>query len=269
MDYMTWTEAEANDLLRLLVEEVKNGNKQANGSFKKYVIMRNVIPPLVEKFGKDFRYNHVMNKIKQWKRKIAPVEILMKNNSGFGWDPSTQKFTCPDEVWNARPNTPNLKDKLFENFEDILMVCEDHGASGRGAIGLGPDGLDEARLEEVVGEGILGADAEMESPDGGDATVDMQHAATVPSDNIPFSASGPSTLNNGKRRRRSISTAATSSASSQSLQEVGEGVVTVGKAFYELVDELRKIRKGRNKEWVDAVMSTSKLTKPQKMEYTQ
>ncbi|XP_020250894.1 uncharacterized protein At2g29880-like [Asparagus officinalis] len=269
MDYMTWTEAEANELLRLLVEEVKNGNKQANDSFKKYVILKNVIPPLVENFGKDFRYNHVMNKIKQWMRKIAPVEIVMKNNSGFGWDPTTQKFTGPDEVWNsileARPNTPNLKDKLFENFEDILMVCGDHGASGKGAIGLGPDGLDEARLEEVVGEGILGADAEMESPDRGDATIDMQHATTVPSDNVPFSGSGPSNLNNGKRRRRSIGTAATSSASSQlSLQEVGEGVVTVGKAFHELVDELRKIRKGRNKEWVDAVMSTSELTKPQK-----
>ncbi|XP_020244063.1 uncharacterized protein LOC109822290 isoform X2 [Asparagus officinalis] len=145
------------------------------------------------------------------------------------------------------------------------MVCRDHGASGKGAIGLGPDGLDEARLEEVVGEGILGADAEIESLDGGEATVDMQPATTIPTDNVPGFGSGPSTLNNGKRRRRSIGTAATSSASSQlSLQEVGEGVVTIGKAFHELVDELRKIRKGRNKEWVDAVMSTSELTKPQK-----
>lgn len=33
-DYLMWSEEESRELLRLLVDEVKNGNKMDNGNFK-------------------------------------------------------------------------------------------------------------------------------------------------------------------------------------------------------------------------------------------
>ncbi|XP_020272352.1 uncharacterized protein At2g29880-like [Asparagus officinalis] len=143
-DYVIWSEQENRELLRLLVEEVKNGNKMDNGNFKKYTITLNVLPFMNAKFGRTFKFDHVKNKIKSCKRKIEPIELLLRNNSGFGWDPISQRITCSVEVWEnykqAHPNTPMLKDKLFENLEDMQMVVGSHSASGRAAGGLGCGG---------------------------------------------------------------------------------------------------------------------------------
>lgn len=64
------------------------------------MVTLNVLPYLNVKFGENFKFEHVKNKIRSWKRKIEPIELLMKNNSGFGWDPTTQRITCSDEVWD-------------------------------------------------------------------------------------------------------------------------------------------------------------------------
>lgn len=99
LDYFKWTPEMEDELLRLLVEEVKNGNRQSNGTFKKWIIQQNVIPVLEAKFSCRFKYDNVYNKWKNWKRRLEPVETIMKNSSGFGWDPQSQKLTCSEETW--------------------------------------------------------------------------------------------------------------------------------------------------------------------------
>ena len=53
--------------LQLLVDEVKNDDKQSNESFIKRAIGQNVIQVLA-KFGKNVTDDEIKNKIKNWRR---------------------------------------------------------------------------------------------------------------------------------------------------------------------------------------------------------
>ncbi|XP_020276160.1 uncharacterized protein At2g29880-like [Asparagus officinalis] len=272
-DYVVWSEQENRELLRLLVEEVKNGNKMDNGNFKKYTITQNVLPFMNAKFGRTFKFDHVKNKIKSWKRKIEPIELLLRNNSGFGWDPISQRITCSVEVWEnykqAHPNTPMLKDKLFENFEDMQMVVGSHSASGRAAGGLGCEGVESAPLHNALGEGILDDDIGLDAMGEAEPTqppVDPPPPPpySTPGPTTPVAESVPSTSSTSRNVRRAPPRTTTSALSQPAVQEMASGITIISKALQELVTEVRLLR-SRNQPWVEGVASIPEFTDEERL----
>ncbi|XP_020243354.1 uncharacterized protein At2g29880-like [Asparagus officinalis] len=240
-DYVVWSEQENRELLRLLVEEVKNGNKMDNDNFKKYTITQNVLPFMNAKFGRTFKFDH---------------------------DPISQRITCSVEVWEnykqARPNTPMLKDKLFEKFEDMQMVVGSHSASGRAAGGLGCEGVESAPLHNALGEGILDDDIGLDAMGEAEPTqppVDPPPPPpySTPGPTTPVAESVPSTSSTSRNVRRAPPRTTTSALSQPAVQEMASGITIISKALQELVTEVRLLR-SRNQPWVEGVASIPEFT---------
>ncbi|CAL2272128.1 unnamed protein product [Prunus armeniaca] len=70
--YESGTMDDTNELLHLLVDAINSGLHDANGTLSK----------------------------QNWfKRQYDKISTLMRNNSGFGWDPIAKMLTPSDEVW--------------------------------------------------------------------------------------------------------------------------------------------------------------------------
>ncbi|XP_077236998.1 uncharacterized protein At2g29880-like isoform X2 [Tasmannia lanceolata] len=125
-NYEQWSAQESRELLKLLVDEAKNGGRQADGSFSKNLITKKVLPALNSKLRCHKTYDHVRSKLRVWQRTYKPIAKLMSSNSRFEWDPLTQKITAPEEVWDAylvaHPEVVNYKVKAIENFDDLKVV---------------------------------------------------------------------------------------------------------------------------------------------------
>ncbi|XP_020267809.1 uncharacterized protein At2g29880-like [Asparagus officinalis] len=239
------------ELLRLLVEEAKNGNRKRNATFKKHIIQQNVIPVLEAKFSCQFKYEYVYNKWKNWRRRLEPVETIMKTNSGFHWDPLTQKLTCAEETWQnilqANPNTPHLKGKVFEKFEDYKMVVGNDGVSGRRAVASSAQGVDDARSEDSKEEGDLRDDMVRGPGVSADKHEDLSSPTSTESPRPSPTESIPS-VTNGDGRPIIPST----TSHDIMLREIANQLQDVNKNLKELVMELRMKRCG-NLPWVEAV----------------
>ncbi|XP_006289451.2 uncharacterized protein At2g29880 [Capsella rubella] len=139
--YKQWSEPEHKLLLRLLVDAVNQGFRDANGKFNKLTVERRILPSLNKQLGTNKSYNEYKNRLKNLKGKYNSLKDLLRFSSGFGWDPETKKFTATDEVWNgfleAHPLKKNLRDDTFEDFEDFRIIFESITASGQNAVGLG------------------------------------------------------------------------------------------------------------------------------------
>ncbi|XP_074347046.1 uncharacterized protein At2g29880-like [Apium graveolens] len=75
----------------------------------------------------------------------------MSFSSGFGYDPTSKRFTAPNEVWEeyikAHPKDGNLRYETFDDYEDLKIAIGNGFAVGKNAIGLGSS--TEARTLEV------------------------------------------------------------------------------------------------------------------------
>ncbi|CAL8168687.1 unnamed protein product [Prunus armeniaca] len=73
--------------------------------------------------------------------KILPK--LLHHSSGFGWDPTTKKFTAPEEVWKdyfkSHPKDTRIQTKTCEGYEDLQIVIRNAIVIGRNSLGLGDD----------------------------------------------------------------------------------------------------------------------------------
>ncbi|XP_023644307.1 uncharacterized protein At2g29880-like [Capsella rubella] len=116
--YKQWSEPEHKLLVRLLVDAVNQGFRDANGKFNKLTVERRILPSLNKQLGTNKSYNEYKNRLKNLKGKYNSLKDLLRFSSGFGWDPETKKFTATDEVWNgfleAHPLKTNLRDDTFE-----------------------------------------------------------------------------------------------------------------------------------------------------------
>ncbi|CAL9026291.1 unnamed protein product [Prunus brigantina] len=70
--------------------------------------------------------------MKWFKKQYNKMSMLMRNNSGFGWDPIAKTFTASEEVW-----------------KDYLKIVVGGGtATGNGSIALGADDTDATTYGE-------------------------------------------------------------------------------------------------------------------------
>ncbi|KAL1200341.1 hypothetical protein V5N11_034085 [Cardamine amara subsp. amara] len=128
-------------LIRLLVDSVNQGFRDASGKFNKLTVETRILTKLNEKLGSKKTYPQYRNRMKIFKQKYQSWTDLLRFSSGFGWDPETKKFTARDEVWDdylkAHPNHKSMRDESFEDFEDLRIIFGSIIATGQNAVGLG------------------------------------------------------------------------------------------------------------------------------------
>ncbi|KAL3614347.1 hypothetical protein CASFOL_042421 [Castilleja foliolosa] len=150
--YEAWTKEDSNELLQLIVDAIKNGMRDANGSISKLNVERVILPRLNAKIKFPKTYNHYLSRMKWFKKQYNNMSSLMRNNSGFGWDPILKTFTASDEVWNeylkSHPSHKNFRGKSTVNYEDLKVVFDGGTAGGYSSISVDPDFTDATILGE-------------------------------------------------------------------------------------------------------------------------
>ncbi|CAL9013334.1 unnamed protein product, partial [Prunus brigantina] len=142
-NYESWTMDDTNELLHLLVDAINSGLRDANGSLSKQNVERVILPRLNAKIRFPKTYNHYLSRMKWFKKQYNKMSMLMRNNSGFGWDPIAKTFTASEEVWKdylkSHPSHSKLREKSVVDYEDLKIVVGGGTATGNGSIALGAD----------------------------------------------------------------------------------------------------------------------------------
>ncbi|KAJ8570560.1 hypothetical protein K7X08_037532 [Anisodus acutangulus] len=145
-NYGSWTIDDTNELLYLLVDAINSGLRDANGSLSKKNVERVILPRINAKIRFPKTYNHYLSRMKWLKTQYNKMSTLMRNNSGFGWDPIAKMFTASDEVWKdylkSHPSHKKLREKSVVDYEDLKIVFGGVTANGNGSIALGADDTD-------------------------------------------------------------------------------------------------------------------------------
>ncbi|XP_009139406.2 uncharacterized protein At2g29880 isoform X2 [Brassica rapa] len=139
--YHTWSGPEHKLLLRLLVDAINQGFRDASGKFNKLTVESRILTTLQQEVGSKKTYGQYKNRMKILKGRYQVFADFLRCSSGFGWDSETKKFTADDEVWKvylqAHPNNKYLRDDSFEDFEELRTIFEQNTATGQNAVGLG------------------------------------------------------------------------------------------------------------------------------------
>lgn len=99
--YHSWSGPKNRLLLRSLVDAINNGFRDASGKFNKLTIETRVLSVLHQQLGSKKTYGYDKNRMKILKTRYHNLTDFLRCNSGFGWDPETNKFTADDEVWKV------------------------------------------------------------------------------------------------------------------------------------------------------------------------
>ncbi|CAG7870056.1 unnamed protein product [Brassica rapa] len=97
--YLQWTSQESQLLMRLLVDGIRRGWRDSNGSMTKTTVEAKILPVLNKQLRCNKSYKHYTNRMKSLRKEYNGYAELLRCSSGFGWDPITKRFTAPDEVW--------------------------------------------------------------------------------------------------------------------------------------------------------------------------
>ncbi|KAG4946781.1 hypothetical protein JHK87_042788 [Glycine soja] len=114
-NYVSWTMEDTNELLHLLVDAMNRGLRDANGSLSKQNVERIILPQLNAKTKFPKTYSHYLSRMKWFRNQYNMMSTLMRNNSGFGWDPIGKTFTAHEDVWKdylkSHPSHSKLRGK--------------------------------------------------------------------------------------------------------------------------------------------------------------
>ncbi|KAL2954359.1 hypothetical protein AAZX31_19G216900 [Glycine max] len=125
-NYVSWTMEDTNELLHLLVDAMNRGLRDANGSLSKQNIERIILPQLNAKTKFPKTYIHYLSRMKWFRNQYNMMSTLMRNNSGFGWDPIGKTFTAHEDVWKdylkSHPSHSKLLGKSMVDYEYLKIV---------------------------------------------------------------------------------------------------------------------------------------------------
>ncbi|VVB04827.1 unnamed protein product [Arabis nemorensis] len=136
-----WNSAETKVLIELLVEGIQRGWRDSSGSINKATVENKILPVLNERMKCQKVYKNYQSRYKYLKSQYQSYVDLQHNSSGFGWDPTTKKFTATDEVWHgylkAHPNHKYMRYDTHDQFEDLKTIFDGTTANGSNSVGLG------------------------------------------------------------------------------------------------------------------------------------
>ncbi|KAL5135061.1 Uncharacterized protein HKD37_03G008058 [Glycine soja] len=129
-NYVSWTMEDTNELLHLLVDAMNRGLRDANGSLSKQNVERIILPQLNAKTKFPKTYSHYLSRMKWFRNQYNMMSTLMRNNSGFGWDPIGKTFTAHEDVWKdylkSHPSHSKLRGKSMVDYEYLKIVVGEH-----------------------------------------------------------------------------------------------------------------------------------------------
>ncbi|CAG7908768.1 unnamed protein product [Brassica rapa] len=99
--YHSWSRPEHKLLLRLLVDAINQGFRDASGKFNKLTVESRILTTLQKEVGSKKTYGQYKNRMKILKGRYQVFADFLRCSSGFGWDSETKKFTADDEVWKV------------------------------------------------------------------------------------------------------------------------------------------------------------------------
>ncbi|KAG4989354.1 hypothetical protein JHK82_031679 [Glycine max] len=133
-NYVSWTMEDTNELLHLLVDAMNRGLRDANGSLSKQNVERIILPQLNAKTKFPKTYSHYLSRMKWFRNQYNMMSTLMRNNSGFGWDPIGKTFTAHEDVWKdylkSHPSHNKLRGKSMVDYEYLKIVVGGGVSSG-------------------------------------------------------------------------------------------------------------------------------------------
>ncbi|XP_034197059.1 uncharacterized protein At2g29880-like [Prunus dulcis] len=142
-DYNAWTVEGSRMLLQLMVDAASSGWRDAKGMLSKATVEIKILSKINEKLRCHKTYSQYQSRLKYFKREYQKYSQLLRHSSGFGWDPTTKKFTTPKEVWKdcfkSHPKDTSIQTKTCEDYEDLQIVIGNATAIGRNSLGLGDD----------------------------------------------------------------------------------------------------------------------------------
>ncbi|XP_031502615.1 uncharacterized protein LOC116265812 [Nymphaea colorata] len=130
----TWTEAQMDYLVQLLVEQSRIMGMKSGGGLKSKAYTT-IEKSMMERFGPDFSKDKIKNKLKYSKPNLTIMKEIM-NTSGFGYDPINKCIEVDPQVWSdyieKYPNRKKYRDpKLWRYFDEFAEVFGDSHATGK------------------------------------------------------------------------------------------------------------------------------------------
>ncbi|KAF8395743.1 hypothetical protein HHK36_019694 [Tetracentron sinense] len=128
--YMRWTNEMDSCLTKILVEQVKQGNKIDN-KLKPAAYMA-AVTALNERFRIDMTKDHVRNRLKTWKKQYGFLKELLAQ-SGFKWDETRKMIVANDSLWNdyikSHPDARAFRAKAFEYYDELCIIIDNDHAT--------------------------------------------------------------------------------------------------------------------------------------------
>ncbi|RZC08983.1 hypothetical protein D0Y65_015622 [Glycine soja] len=130
---------------------MNRGLRDANGSLSKQNVERIILPQLNAKTKFPKTYSHYLSRMKWFRNQYNMMSTLMRNNSGFGWDPIGKTFTAHEDVWKdylkSHPSHSKLRGKSMVDYEYFKIVVGGGVSSGNNSILVDPDDTDATTFE--------------------------------------------------------------------------------------------------------------------------
>ncbi|XP_010269932.1 PREDICTED: uncharacterized protein LOC104606435 [Nelumbo nucifera] len=170
--YLNWNIEMDRALAAVLIQLLNSGNK-TDGGWKPIAYstateaMRMQFPHI------SITKDNIKNRLKVWKIHYAFITDMLRQ-SGFTWDYTRNTISFTDEnVWKtyveANPGAIKYRNKVIENWDDIVTICGSEKANGEGAETAADaeeaNGDDAGDTNSVSLEGTRVVDA-LNSPNG-------------------------------------------------------------------------------------------------------
>ncbi|KAH6833460.1 hypothetical protein C2S53_012682 [Perilla frutescens var. hirtella] len=161
--YEQWTKEQSDVLLELMVDVASWGWRDNSGIFSKTTVEERILHVLNEKLGCNKTYSNYQSRLKWFKNRWLSYSNLMRFSSGFGYDPTTKKFTASDEVWDAyleaHSKDAHLRYEECHDYDDLKIAVGNGVVVGKNVIRLGSathaktlrdDENRDARIEDLT-----------------------------------------------------------------------------------------------------------------------
>nr|XP_043609783.1 uncharacterized protein LOC122581605 [Erigeron canadensis] len=133
-----WTAKMDEAFIEAMLKEQNEGNR-IDGSFTPQAYT-NMVNDLTAKLNKDFKKEHLKNRLKTLKDHFSQCYDLFRgvSLSGFAWNSETRLIEAEDEVWdqliNEKPEAAKWKTKEICHYDELRQLFAKDRASGTSAI---------------------------------------------------------------------------------------------------------------------------------------
>ncbi|RZB57589.1 La protein 1 isoform B [Glycine soja] len=238
------------------------GLRDVNGSLSKQNVERIILPQLNAKTKFPKTYSHYLSRIKWFRNQYNMMSTLMRNNSGFGWDPIEKTFTAHEDVWKdylkSHPSHSKLRGKSMVDYEYLKIVVGGGVSSGNNSISVDPDDTDATTFEpenRTVGIKEFSYDPNSDTfitSNNYEPAYQPPSNQPSPSSHPPLDSEVPIEKQNCHKRRRSeyggSSSAVGINNQGNVLENLSVGIGTIAVNFEKISNMMEKREKDRDRD---------------------